>query len=87
MVEWLHGLMVGEVSIYVMNMLGQKVFSFEESRSIGTSTSFSAGEHSDKKEIDLTHFPDGVYFITLLHMSPSGQSENFSFKKKIIIAH
>ena len=72
MVEWLHGLTVGEVSINVMNTLGQKVFSSEESQYIGT-TLF-------KKEIDLTLFANGVYYITLL-------SEDFSLKKKIVIAH
>ena len=76
MVEWSRlnrdGLMAGEVSIDIMNTLGQIIFSSAESRSIGNSTSF-------KKEIDITRFADGVYYIML-------QSENIFFIKKLMIA-
>jgi len=54
-VEWLNGLMVGEVSIDVVNTLGQKVFSFSKKIS---SSHF-------KKEIDLSHVARGVYFIEI----------------------
>ena len=54
-VEWLNGFMAGEVSIDVVNTLGQKVFSFSEKIS---SSHF-------KKEMDLTDAACGVYFIEI----------------------
>jgi len=77
-VEWLNDLMVGEISINVVNTLGQEVFSSEESRSIGTSH-FSEGVHSDKKEIDLGDVARGVYFIEI-------KTKNEFVRKKILIA-
>ena len=75
-VEWLNGPdlvgMVGEISIDVMNMLGQKVFSAEESRSIGTAADL-------KKEIDLDDIARGVYFIEI-------KTEKEFMRKKILIA-
>jgi hypothetical protein len=57
------------LQIKIENMLGQEVFS-------STDKIYSP---SFKKEIDLTGFSDGVYYITL-------KSENLSLKKKIMIA-
>jgi len=54
-VEWLNGLMVGEVSIQVVNTLGQKVFSSLQK--------ISAIDF--KKEIDLSGIARGVYFIEI----------------------
>jgi len=83
MVEWLNGPdligMVGEVSIDVVNTLGQKVFSSKESRSIGTAADFSKGVHTDKKEIDLGDVARGIYFMEI-------KTENESVRKKILIA-
>ena len=55
MVEVLNGLMVGEVSIDVVNTLGQKVFSSSEK--------ISSADW--KKGIDLHHTARGVYFIEI----------------------
>jgi len=70
-VEWINSLMVGEVAIDVVNTLGQKVFSFKQSRSIGTTFGY-------KKEIDLSKEASGVYFIQI-------RMENIFAAKKIII--
>ncbi|HYV90596.1 MAG TPA: kelch repeat-containing protein [Chitinophagales bacterium] len=75
-VEWRHGLMAGEVSIDIVNTLGQKVFSSEEKI---TTTDFSEGVHSDKKEIDLSDVARGVYFIEI-------KTESEFLRKKILIA-
>jgi len=62
MVEWLNacpafcgGLIAGEVSIDVINTLGQKVFSSVEKISF---TQF-------EKEVDLTNVPGGIYFVEI----------------------
>ena len=70
-IEWPKSLVVETFSIDVVNTIGQNVFSSNESPSIGTSA-------LSKKEINLTNFSDGVYYVTL-------RSENFSVKKKIVI--
>ncbi|HYV94302.1 MAG TPA: kelch repeat-containing protein [Chitinophagales bacterium] len=83
MVEWLNSPdligMVDEVSISVVNTLGQKIFPAEESRSIGTTTDFSEGVHSDKVEIDLSNVARGVYFIEI-------KTKNEFIRKKLLIA-
>lgn len=56
-VEFLNEMSSGEVSIDVMNTLGQKVFS-----STGTSEGILM-DQLEKKEIDLHHLAGGVYFI------------------------
>ena len=72
-IEWLNGPgMVGEISIDVMNMLGQKVFSAEEPRSIGTADDV-------KKKIDLNDVARGIYFIEI-------KTEKEFMRKKILIA-
>jgi len=75
-VEWLNGPdLVGmgdEVSIDVVNTLGQKVFSSLESRSIGTAA-------DSKKEIHLSGVARGVYFIEI-------KTEDEFVRKKILIA-
>jgi len=53
--ELLNEMSAGEISIGVMNVIGQKVFSSSEKIS----------PSSFKKEIDLTHVAAGVYYITL----------------------
>ncbi|HYV90612.1 MAG TPA: kelch repeat-containing protein [Chitinophagales bacterium] len=63
--------MVDEVSIDVVNTLGQNIFSSSESRSIGIASHF-------KKEIDLSGVAGGVYFIVI-------KSQNIFLKNKIII--
>ncbi|HYV90590.1 MAG TPA: LamG-like jellyroll fold domain-containing protein [Chitinophagales bacterium] len=89
MVEWSNGPdlvgMVGEVSIDVVNTLGQKVFSSSESRSIGTLAHF-------KKEIDLGDVARGVYFIEIKTMNeyacpacPDYFGDFFGVRKKILI--
>jgi len=55
MVEWLNGLMAGEVSIDVVNTLGQTIFS--STKNISPSPF--------KKEIDLSDAARGVYFIEI----------------------
>jgi hypothetical protein len=82
-IELMHSENSGEICIDVRNALGQKVFSTIES--IGTA-SFSEGVYWDKKEIDLSHLPDGVYYITFLQGSPFGQSGKIFFIKKLVIA-
>ncbi len=54
MVEWLDGFMAGEISIDVVNTLGQKVFSSEE---IITPSS--------SKEISLQNISAGIYFLEI----------------------
>ena len=61
----------GEVLIDVINTLGQKVFSSQQSRSIRTSPDF-------KKEIDLTKEAQGVYFLKI-------KTKTVFATKKIII--
>ncbi|HYV90603.1 MAG TPA: kelch repeat-containing protein [Chitinophagales bacterium] len=85
-VEWINperigtgGLIAGEVMIDVVNTLGQKVFSSEEPRSIGTAADFLQGAHSDKEEIDLSDVARGVYFIEI-------KTEREFVRKKILIA-
>ncbi|HYV92188.1 MAG TPA: T9SS type A sorting domain-containing protein [Chitinophagales bacterium] len=75
-VELSNGLMAGEVSIDLVNTLGQKVFS-SESRYIGTA-SYSEGAHSCKKEIDANSIAPGVYFLEI-------NSNHFSVMRKIVI--
>ncbi|HYV94306.1 MAG TPA: kelch repeat-containing protein [Chitinophagales bacterium] len=70
-VEWLNVQIVGEASIDVVNTLGQKVFSSQQSPALWTSV-------DRKKEIDLRNLASGVYFIEI-------KSQNFFLKKKIII--
>ncbi len=55
MVEWLNGLTVGEVSIDVVNALGQNVFSSHEKIS----------SNNFKKVIDLGAAARGIYFIRI----------------------
>ncbi|HYV90591.1 MAG TPA: T9SS type A sorting domain-containing protein [Chitinophagales bacterium] len=80
MIEWLNGPdlvgMAGEVSIDVVNTLGQKVFPSSESRSIGNNSVL-------KTEIDLCNgttcdVSTGVYFIEI-------KTQTVFLKKKIII--
>jgi len=81
MVELFNGLASGEmaenISIQVVNELGQEVFSSSEKIN---GTDWSAGLHSEKKEIDLTNVAGGVYFIGI-------KSENILVKKKLMIIH
>jgi len=74
MVEWLNGLasgeMADEVSIDVVNTVGQIIYTSTESRSIGTS--------QFKKEIDLGEAASGIYIIEI-------KTEKISLKKKILI--
>ena len=65
------------VSIDVMNTLGQKVFSSNESRPDGVTNS-SLWNSSEKRIIDLTKEACGVYFIEI-------KSQNTFLKKKILI--
>ena len=71
MVELLNGFVGDEISISILNTLGQKIYSSQQSRSIGTSAYF-------KKEIDLQHVASGVYFLEI-------KTESGLVKKKIII--
>jgi PKD repeat protein len=70
-VEFLHSETFGEVSIEVMNTLGQEVFSFRQSRSIGTD--------DWRKEIDFSEMSGGVYFIEV-------KTKNEFLSKKVVIA-
>jgi len=54
-IEWLDGFMAGEISIDVVNTLGQKIFSSTENNS---SAPF-------KKEIDLKNISAGIYFLEI----------------------
>ncbi|HYV90614.1 MAG TPA: kelch repeat-containing protein [Chitinophagales bacterium] len=72
MVEWLNGLMADQVSIDVVNTLGQIIFSSTESRSIGTTSGF-------QKEIDLSNAASGIYFIEI-------KTASVFVRKKILIA-
>ncbi|HYV90609.1 MAG TPA: kelch repeat-containing protein [Chitinophagales bacterium] len=76
MVELINGLMVGDVSIDVVNTLGQIIFSSTESQSPGAS--------NFKKEIDLTKEAQGVYFLKILAES-FGKTKTVFATKKIII--
>jgi len=71
MVEWLNGLIAGEVSIDIINTVGQIIYSSTESRSIGTS--------KFKKEINLGDVARGIYFVEI-------KTENEFVIKKIVIA-
>ncbi|HYV94305.1 MAG TPA: kelch repeat-containing protein [Chitinophagales bacterium] len=71
MVEWLNGYAGNEISISILNALGQEIYSSELSRSTGTLANW-------KKEIDLHDAASGVYFIEI-------KSQNIFLKKKIII--
>jgi hypothetical protein len=62
----------GEVSIDVVNTLGQKIYSFHQSGSIGTS--------DWKKEINLSDAAPGVYYIPI-------KTHHDFIRKKIVIAH
>ncbi|HYV90568.1 MAG TPA: T9SS type A sorting domain-containing protein [Chitinophagales bacterium] len=55
MVEWLNGLIVGEISIEVVNTLGQIIFSSYE----------KTGGAARNKEIDLGDVVRGMYFIEI----------------------
>ena len=55
MVEWLNGLMAGEVSVEVVNTLGQIIFSSTEKISSTNRT----------KEIELHNAANGVYFLKI----------------------
>ena len=68
-IELLNGLMADEVLIDVVNTLGQKVFSSQQKIS---ATAF-------KKQIDLSNFAHGVYFIEI-------KTEHEFLRKKIVIA-
>jgi len=72
LVELLNGFIAGEISIDVVNVIGQQVFSSSESRYIGNSSPF-------KKEIDLSDIARGVYFIEI-------KTEKEFMRKKILIA-
>lgn len=61
-----------EISIDVINTLGQKILSSEFPAEV------SSGFHSVKKQIDLTGVAQGVYFIEI-------NTAGFSLKKKILI--
>ncbi|HYV90618.1 MAG TPA: T9SS type A sorting domain-containing protein [Chitinophagales bacterium] len=75
MVEWLNGPdligMIGQVSIEVVNTLGQIIFSSTESRSIVTISGF-------QKEIELSNAASGIYFIEI-------KTANVFARKKILI--
>jgi PKD repeat protein len=80
----LNGLALGEISISILNTLGQEIYSSQQSRSIGTT--------GWKKEIDVHDVVSGVYFIEILAESCSqnpagGKSQNIFLIKKIIITH
>ncbi len=70
MVEWLNGLMADEISIEVVNALGQIVFSSSQSR--------SSGALDWKKEIDLRNAARGIYFIEI-------KTNQQFLRKKILI--
>ncbi|HYV95566.1 MAG TPA: PKD domain-containing protein [Chitinophagales bacterium] len=72
MVELVSAFMADEISISVVNMVGQKIFSSIESRSIGTSAAW-------RQEINL-YATSGVYFFEI-------KSQNIFLKKKIIITN
>ena len=76
MVEWLNGLAGDEISISIVNAVGQEIFSSQFKIS---PTDSSAGLHSEKKEIDLHDIASGIYFIEII-------SKDISAKKKIIVA-
>jgi PKD repeat protein len=79
-VELLNEEALGEVSIDIMNTFGQKVFSYQQSRSTGITNDWSAGLHSKKKEIDLSALTCGVYFIEI-------KTKNVFLRTKILITN
>jgi len=89
-VELLNGLPqycgTGGISIDVVNVIGQKVFSSSESRYIGNSSTFSEGVHSDKKEIDLSDAAPGIYFVEIKTENEYACPDFFGARKKILIA-
>lgn len=77
-VEILNGLMIDKFFVEVTNNLGQIVFSSEESRPAGTAD-WSAGLHSEKKQIDLSDATPGIYYIEI-------NTGHEFVRKKILIA-
>ncbi|HYV90620.1 MAG TPA: PKD domain-containing protein [Chitinophagales bacterium] len=71
MVEWINGLIAGDISIDVVNAIGQIVFSSSESQSIGSGADW-------KKEINLGDVASGVYFIEI-------KTKDISLRKKIVV--
>ncbi|HYV94303.1 MAG TPA: kelch repeat-containing protein [Chitinophagales bacterium] len=83
MVELLNGFMAGEISIDVVNVIGQKVFSSKEKISSAHWTKqidLSKGLHSEN---DIAH---GVYFIEIKTESEYAGPDFFGVRKKIVIA-
>ena len=77
-VELMNETGAGEVSIVVLNTLGQKVFSSTASQSDGIADDWSAGFHSEKKQIDLSDAARGIYFVEI-------KTENKFVRSKFII--
>lgn len=73
----------GDISIDVVNTLGQKIFSSIESRSVSTG---AGGLHSDKKEIDLSNIPHGVYFIQIKWKKDGANPDFIGVRKKIVVS-
>jgi Secretion system C-terminal sorting domain/PKD domain len=74
-VELLNDLIGGEISIDVVNVIGQKVFSSSEKISTA----------NWKKEIDLHYVASGVYFIEIKNKNIFTCPDFLGVKKKIII--
>ncbi|HYV95567.1 MAG TPA: kelch repeat-containing protein [Chitinophagales bacterium] len=87
MVEWLNGFAGDEITLTIVNTLGQEIFSTQEFRFIGTA--------DWKKEIDLRNAPSGVYFIeiklkdigTTPACPPIHRGDFFRVNKKIVVVH
>jgi hypothetical protein len=77
MVEWINGLMVGEVSIDVVNTLGQKVFSSSE----------KIPSRDFKKQIDLSNVARGIYFVEIKTENEGACPDFLGVRKKILIAN
>jgi PKD repeat protein len=74
-VEWMNGSMIGEVSIDVVNTVGQTVFSTAEEIS---SSQF-------KKEINLVDVANGVYFIEIKTENNLSYPYFSTVRKKVLI--
>jgi len=81
-VELLQSENFGEVSIDVVNTLGQKVFSSEEKI---ITADFSKGVRTYKKEIDLSDVANGIYFIEIKTENEGACPDFFGVRKKIVI--